>query len=437
MLENLRKVWKTEDLRKKIIYTFLMLLLYRVVSLIPAPGTDHAKIAEIMRGGAGAGNLPLLDLVNMMTGNAFSQMTIMAMGITPYINSSIIMQLLTIAIPALERMQNDESGQGREKIARITRYVTVALAALQAIGLVSVMGYVDKSGVLGWFSYVLVGVSMAGGTALAMWIGERITEKGLGNGISLLIFVGIVSNLFNGIVSNFRSTNGTTSGFIAAVFILVLAVLMTVAVTFVDLGERRIPLNISKQTRGRRVYGGQNTRMTLKVVSVGVLPLIFAYSFMAFPATLIQMIGGKNSNAYIWWESYMGNTSPLYLIITSLLIIAFTFFYSSISFDARKQAEQLKMQGANITGMRGKNVYQYLQNTVNRLNLFAALFLALLAAIPSLISGFVLRGLSASIPFAASSILIAVSVALETVRTVQGEMSIRGIEMDMEKGGFM
>lgn len=437
MLENLRKVWKTEDLRKKIIYTFLMLLLYRVVSLIPAPGTDHAKIAEIMRGGAGAGNLPLLDLVNMMTGNAFSQMTIMAMGITPYINSSIIMQLLTIAIPALERMQNDESGQGREKIARITRYVTVALAALQAIGLVSVMGYVDKSGVLGWFSYVLVGVSMAGGTALAMWIGERITEKGLGNGISLLIFVGIVSNLFNGIVSNFRSTNGTTSGFIAAVFILVLAVLMTVAVTFVDLGERRIPLNISKQTRGRRVYGGQNTRMTLKVVSVGVLPLIFAYSFMAFPATLIQMIGGKNSNAYIWWESYMGNTSPLYLIITSLLIIAFTFFYSSISFDARKQAEQLKMQGANITGMRGKNVYQYLQNTVNRLNLFAALFLALLAAIPSLISGFVLRGLSTSIPFAASSILIAVSVALETVRTVQGEMSIRGIEMDMEKGGFM
>jgi len=436
MLESLRQVWKTEELRKKIIYTFLMLLLYRIVSVIPAPGTNHAMILEIMNGGSATNNLPLLDLVNMMTGNAFSQMTIMAMGITPYINASIIMQLLTIAIPALERLQNDESGQGREKIARITRYVTVGLAALQAIGLVAGLGYVDKNGTLGWFSYVLVGLSMAGGTALAMWIGERITEKGIGNGVSLLIFVGIVSNLFNGIVANFRSTNGTTSGFIAAVFILVLAVLMTVAVTFVELGERRIPLNIAKQTRGRRVYGGQNTRMTLKVVSVGVLPLIFAYSFMAFPGTIVQLCDPDYSSGFAqWWRINMSSTSPLYLIITSLLIIAFTFFYSSISFDARKQAEQLKMQGANITGMRGKNVYQYLQNTVNRLNLFAALFLAVLAAIPSIISSFVPS--MSTIPFAASSILIAVSVALETVRTIQGEMSIRGIEMDMEKGGFM
>ena len=208
MVESLRKMWKITDLRKKLIYTFVMLLIYRLVGVIPAPGVDAARVMS-----STGTNLPLLELVNMMTGNAFSQMTIMAMGITPYINASIIMQLLTIAIPALERMQKDEEGGGREKIARITRYVTVGLAAVQAIGLVAGLGYIKS----GWLNYVLVGVSMAGGSALAMWIGERITDKGIGNGISLLIFVGIISNLFNGIISGFSTafTNGTTSSWIS------------------------------------------------------------------------------------------------------------------------------------------------------------------------------------------------------------------------------
>lgn len=426
MVESLRKMWKITDLRKKLIYTFLMLLLYRLVGVIPAPGVDAARVL-----GSTAQDLPLLQLVNMMTGGNFSQMTIMAMGITPYINASIIMQLLTIAIPALERMQQDEEGGGREKIARITRYVTVGLAAVQAIGLVAGLGYIKA----GWLNYVLVGVSMAGGSALAMWIGERITDKGIGNGISLLIFAGIISNLFNGFISLFSagSANGTTSGWIAAVAILVTMILMTVIVTFVDLGERRIPLQIAKQVKGRRVYGGQSTHMTLKVVSVGVLPLIFAYSFLAFPGTLIQLIGGTQSGAYIWWMTYMNTGSVWYMIISALLIMAFTFFYSSISFDAKRQADQLVMQGAVIPGQRGKNIRQYLQNTVNRLNLFAALFLAIIAAVPTLLTS----GLSARVPFAASSILIAVSVSLETIRTIQGEMSVRGIDMDLENGGFM
>ena len=427
MLESLRKMWKINDLRKKIIYTFLMLVVYRLVGVIPAPGVDAVKVLTSQN----VADLPLLGLVNMMTGNNFSQMTIMAMGITPYINASIIMQLLTIAIPALERMQRDEEGGGREKIARITRYVTVGLAAVQAIGLVASLGFIKS----GWLNYVLVGVSMAGGSALAMWIGERITDKGIGNGISLLIFVGIISNLFNGIISGFSTafTNGTTSSWISAVVIIALCVLMTIVVTFVDLGERRIPLQIAKQVKGRRVYGGQNTHMTLKVVSVGVLPLIFAYSFLAFPATLIQLIGGTSSGAYIWWMTYMNTGSVWYMIVSALLIIAFTFFYSSISFDPKRQAEQLVMQGAVIPGTRGKNIQRYLQNTVNRLNLFAALFLAVLAAVPTLLTS----QLQTQVPFTASSILIAVSVALETIRTVQGEMSIRGIDMDMENGGFM
>ena len=424
MIENLRKMWKIEELRKKILYTFMMLVLFRLVGVIPAPGVDVAKVMSQNN----TSTLPLLELVNMMTGNAFSQMTLMAMGITPYINASIIMQLLTIAIPALERMSKEDDG--REKINRITRYVTVGLAALQAIGLVRGLGYIKA----GWLNYVLVGVSMAGGTALAMWIGERITEKGVGNGVSLLIFVGIISNLFNGIVAGFNTatTTGTTSGWVNLIVIVVTCILMTVIVTFVELGERRIPLQIAKQVKGRRVYGGQNTHMSLKVVSVGVLPLIFAYSFLAFPGTIAQLIDPKAEGWFTrWWLTNMSTGSVWYMVISALLIIAFTFFYSSISFDPKQQAEQLQQQGAVIPGQRGKNIRQYLQNIMNRLNLFAAFFLAILAAVPTLL----LRLAGVQVPFAASSILIAVSVSLETIRTIQGEMSVRGIDMDMD--GFM
>jgi len=426
MIESIRKMWKIEELRKKILYTFFMLVLFRLVGVIPAPGVDVAKVMSQNN----TSTLPLLELVNMMTGNAFSQMTLMAMGITPYINASIIMQLLTIAIPALERMSKEDDG--REKINRITRYVTVGLAALQAIGLVRGLGYIRP----GALNYILVGVSMAGGTALAMWIGERITEKGVGNGISLLIFVGIISNLFNGIVAGFQTatTAGTTSGWVNLLVIVVTCILMTVIVTFVELGERRIPLQIAKQVKGRRVYGGQNTHMSLKVVSVGVLPLIFAYSFLAFPGTIAQLIDPKMNGWFTqWWQSNMYTGSVWYMIISALLIIAFTFFYSSISFDPKQQAEQLQQQGAVIPGQRGKNIRQYLQSIVSRLNLFAALFLAVLAAVPTLL----LRLAGVQVPFAASSILIAVSVSLETIRTIQGEMSVRGIDMDMDNIGFM
>ena len=425
MLESIRKMWRIPDLRNKILYTLGMLLLFRLVGVIPAPGVDAAKVLS-----SKASDLPLLQLVNAMTGSNFANMTIMAMGITPYINASIIMQLLTIAIPALERMQKDEEG-GREKIARITRYVTVALAAVQAIGLVAGLGYIKS----GWYNYVLVGISMAGGSALAMWIGERITEKGVGNGISMLIMAGILSNLFNGIVSGFTnaSANGTSSGWLNLLVIAVMFVIMVIVVTFVDMGERRIPLQIAKQVKGRRVYGGQNTHMSLKVCSVGVLPLIFAYSFLAFPGTLIQLIGGTNSGAYLWWVTHMSTGSVGYMIISALLIMAFTFFYSSISFDPKQQAEQLTMQGAVIPGQRGKNIRGYLQTTVNRLNLFSALFLAVLAAVPTILT----TGLNAQVPFAASSILIAVSVSLETIRAIRAEMSIRGIDSNLDNAGFM
>ena len=418
MLDYIRKLWKIDDLRKKILYTFGMLILFRLVGCIPAPGIDLARL------GMGGNDYPLLDMMNMMTGGAMSQMTIMAMGISPYINSSILMQLLCIALPVLERMQQEEGG--REKINRISRYLTIALAVIQAIGLSNGLGYAKD----GLWNNILIGVSMAGGTALAMWIGERITDKGIGNGISLLIFAGIVSNLFNGIIGGFRAAS-TVTGVIGAVVILVVLVILTFVVTYIDLGERRIPLQIAKQVKGRRVYGGQNTHMTLKVISVGVMPLIFAYSFLSFPGTIAQLV---DSDASGWFtrfcNTHLVNGAWVHLILSALLIFAFTFFYSSISFDAKKQAEQLQQQGATIPGRRGKDIASFLQRTTNRLNLFAALFLSVLAAIPTLM----LSGLSLQVPFAASSMLIAVSVSLETMRTIKGEMSIRGIESDKDNG---
>ncbi len=421
MLEYIRKLWKIEDLRKKILYTFGMLILFRLVGCIPAPGIDVVAVKESLAASQSNG---LLDLMNMMTGGAMSQMTIMAMGISPYINSSIIMQLLCIALPVLERMQQEEGG--REKINRISRYVTIALAVIQAIGLSNGLGF-SKGG----WNNLLIGVSMAGGTALAMWIGERITDKGIGNGISLLIFAGIVSNLFNGIVINGFINASSVTAVLGGVAMLVLLVVLTLVVTYVDLGERRIPLQIAKQVKGRRVYGGQNTHMTLKVVAVGVMPLIFAYSFLSFPGTIAQLV---DSDASGWFtqlcNAHLVNGAWVHLILSAVLIFLFTFFYSSISFDAKKQAEQLQQQGATIPGRRGKDIASYLQRTTNRLNLFAALFLAVLAAIPTLM----LRFTGTQVPFAASSMLIAVSVSLETMRTIKGEMAIRGIESDKDNG---
>ena len=412
MWETLRNAWRVDDLRKKILYTLFMLLIFRLVGVIPAPGVDVAAV----RAQLGSNSLPLLDLVNMMTGNAFSQMTIMAMGITPYINSSIIMQLLTIAIPALERMQK-EGEDGRKKIATITRYVTVGLAVVQAIGLVAGLGYIKA----GWFNYVLVGVSMAGGTSLAMWIGERITEKGIGNGISLLIFAGIVNNLFTGFVSGIGKA-ATPTDWLALLAVLLAAVVMITLVTFVDMGERRIPVQYAKRVVGRKMYGGQSTHIPMKVNSTGVLPLIFAYSFMAFPGTIIQLLGGTQSGIYIWWSRYMGSTSPAYLTITALLIIAFTYFYTSISFNPQDISKNVQQQGGLIPGIRsGKATVDFLKRTSSRLTLFGALFLAILATIPTVLT----VQLQAQVPFAASSLLIAVSVALETTRQMESQLTMR------------
>jgi len=414
MWETFRNAWRVKELRDKLVYTFVMLVIFRLVGVIPAPGVDVARAMAYF--GDPQNNLPLLDLVNMMTGNAFNQMTIMAMGITPYINSSIIMQLLCIAIPALERLQK-EGVEGRKKIQQITRYVTVGLAVLQAIGLVAGLGFIKT----GWWNYALVGISMAGGTALAMWIGERITEKGIGNGVSLLIFAGIISNLFNFLISSFGGAIAGTFSWLSLLVIVLCALVLIVLVTFVDRGERRIPVQYAKRVVGRKMYGGQSTHIPMKVNSTGVLPLIFAYSFMAFPGTIIQLVA-PGSGAAIWWAQNMGSTSVAYNVVTFLLIIAFTYFYTSISFNPQDIAKNIQQQGGMIPGIRsGKNTVDYLARTSNRLTLFGALFLAFLASVPTLMTA----GLQTTIPFAASSLLIAVSVALETTRQLESQLVMR------------
>ncbi len=415
MLETLRNAWRVPELRKKLLYTFFMLLLFRLVGVIPVAGIDLEKLASQIS------NYDALGLVNMMTGNQFGQATIMAMGITPYINASIIMQLLTVAIPALERLQKDGGEEGRKKINRITRYSTVGLAALQAIGIIAGLN-VMKAEYKNFFGYLTIGVIMAGGTALAMWIGERITKNGIGNGISLLIFAGIISNLFNGIVNAVSNVFNNIPGAISNLLIILVTTLIIVAVvTFVDRGERRVPVQYAKRVVGRKMYGGQSTHIPMKVLSVGVLPLIFAYSFMSFPGTVFAMFG-TSSGAYKWWNANMNQYTWGYMVVCALLIIAFAYFYTAITFNPQDIAKNIQQQGGHIPGTRpGQPTIDFLGRISNRLTLFAAIFLAILATVPSVLT--VWR--SVQIPFGASSILIAVSVALESMQQVEAQLTMR------------
>ncbi|NLB90890.1 MAG: preprotein translocase subunit SecY [Clostridiales bacterium] len=415
MWETLRNAWRVPELRKKILYTFLMLLLYRLVGVIIAPGIDYNAVKSAAQGSMAA--LPIFEMMNMLTGSQLSQMTLMAMGITPYINASIIMQLLTIAIPALERLSK-EGKEGQDKINRISRYVTIGLAVVQAIGIAAGLRVIKP----GWYNYALVGLSMAGGTALAMWIGERITEKGIGNGISLLIFAGIISNLFNGYVRMFGGafTATTITPWVNLLGTVVATLLIITVVTFVELGERRIPVQYAKRVVGRKMYGGQSTHIPMKVNSTGVLPLIFAQSFLMFIPTIIQLVA-RGSAADVWIQANMTSTGWLYNVLVFLLIIAFTYFYKSISFNPQDISKNIQQQGGLIPGIRsGKATVDHLSRISNRLTLFGALFLGILATVPT----FLLQ-LGLQIPFAASSMLIAVSVALETTREVESQLITR------------
>ena len=407
MFEKMKNAWRIAELRKKILYTFGMLLVYRLLSVIPVPGMDLSKVSSALD------QFSILGFMNMMTGGSFSQMTIMAMGITPYINSSIILQLLTVAIPSLEKLSK-EGPEGRKKINEYTRYLTVVLAFIQAVGLVFAMRANSRGGI--W--YLVIGLSMAAGTALAMWIGERITENGIGNGISLLIMAGIVSNMFNWAVSAITGIGAGTVSFVAVIVIVLAMLAMIVAITYVDMGERRIGVVYAKRVVGRKMFGGQSTYIPMKLNSTGVMPLIFGFAILQFPATIFAFFPASALNQ--WWSRFQSGFG--YQIVLAVLIIAFTYFYTSITFNPVDISKNLQQNGGTIPGYRqGKQTGDYLARVSGNLTLFSALFLAVLATIPTLLTQ--IFGIRA--PFGASSVLIAVSVGIETIRAIEAQMALR------------
>ncbi|MCI6269511.1 MAG: preprotein translocase subunit SecY [Clostridiales bacterium] len=407
MLEKMKSAWRIPELRKKIIYTFGMLLVYRLLCVIPVPGIDIGTVAAAVK------DYSILDFMNMMTGGSFQNMSIMAMGITPYINSSIILQLLTVAVPSLEKLAK-EGPEGRKKITEWTRYLTVVLAFIQAVGLVFAMRANSYGGI--W--YVVIGISMAAGTALAMWIGERITENGIGNGISLLIMAGVVSNMFNWGRQAIVGVAAGTVGILPVLVVVIAFVAMIVVITYVDMGERRIPVQYAKRMVGRKMYGGQSTHIPMKINSTGVMPLIFGFAILQFPATVFAFFPTSGIN--MWWNSFQNGI--WYQIVLAVLIIAFTYFYTSITFNPIDISKNMQQNGGIIPGIRqGRATSDYLAKVSGRLTLFSALFLAVLATIPTIIT----RVFGIRAPFAASSVLIAVSVALETLRQVEAQMVMR------------
>ena len=415
MLETLRNAWKIAELRKKIIYTLLMLLVYRLLCFIPVPGVDTTFVKTAVD------TYGLLGFINSMTGSDLANYTIMAMGITPYINASIILQLLTVAIPALEEL-NKQGTEGRKKIAQYTRYLTVGLGFLQALALTIGLRANASGGLLSLF---VIGFCLAAGTAIAMWIGERITENGIGNGISLLIFSGIIANFARSISSSIYTMivypETITLASIGSMVIVVLtSLLLIVGVVFVDMGERRLPVQYAKRMVGRKMYGGQSTHIPLKVNSSGVLPLIFASAIMQFPGTILAFF--PNSSAYAWWNANVSYTGVLYQLIFAVLIFAFTFFYNAITFNPGEIAKNMQQNGGMIPGIRqGKPTADFIAKISKRITLFGAIFLAVLAVVPTILYGL----FSINLPFAASSLLIAVSVAMETSRQIESQMLMR------------
>ncbi len=414
MFKTISNAWKIPEIRQKIIFTLLMVLVYRIGSAIPTPGVNPEFIASQVA------NYDILGFYNLMSGGALANMRVFALGIVPYINASIIMNLLTVAIPKLERLAK-EGDDGRKKIASITRYLGVILGLVQAIGIMAGLGpdAVEKNA--NWFTYVTIVACLTAGTALIMWIGERITEKGIGNGISLLIFISIVSGMPQMGLSLFESMSKGTTEFWAFILLVVAAFAIILAITFVDLGERRISVQYAKRVVGRKMYGGQSTHIPMKVNQSGVMPLIFAMTIIAFPGMIAQFF--PEGEFFKWYQLYAGPGSVLYTVIFALLILFFSYFYSQIAFNPVDVSKNLQQNGGFIPGIRpGKPTSDYLAKILSRITLFGAIFLALVATVPTLMGSIVPV---INITFGATSLLIMVSVSLETTKQLEAQMMMR------------
>ena len=443
MFKTIKNAIKTPEVRKKLLYTLLLIVVFRFGCYIVVPGVDSFAMAEQMQSSTSS----LAGLIDTISGGAFSRLSIFAMSITPYITASIVIQLLGWIIPSLEKMMKEGGEVAKAKINKYTKIVTLVLATIEALGL-----YISYSrgytGVFinpGFLTGAIVVLTLVTGTSILMWLGEQITNKGIGNGISMLIFVGIVSSLPSGLVTlaNVILTGGgiSTKGILIALTILVGAVLLVAGVVFVQQAERRIPVQYAKKVVGRKMYGGQNTHIPLKLAMAGVMPVIFASSFMTFPAMLIQIfaadkIGGTGflaglynfsiatSSSQVGWGYSLANA-----IVYFLLIVGFTFFYTFATFNPAEVSTNIKQNGGFIPSVRpGKPTTEYLKNVLIKLTCFGAIFLSLIAILPML-----LRFTSLNIAFGGTSILIVVGVALETVQQLESQLVVRHYKGFLDK----
>ena len=421
MLQTLRNAWKIEELRKKILFTLVIILLYRLGNAIPVPDVNIALLNAYFA----QQQSTILGLLDVMSGGAFSNATIFALSIQPYINASIIIQLLCIAIPSLERLSKEGGEEGRKKIASITRYATVAIGLLQGFAYYMLimnnnMLNADAQGI--WSAIVII-LTFTSGSALIMWLGEQITEFGIGNGISMILFASIISRLPTSLITTVRNITAGKLQWWLALLMLIGAIAMIVLIVYVNDAERRIPVQYAKRVVGRKMYGGQSTHLPMKVNMSGVMPIIFAQSIASLPATVAALFAGKTDG---WVNTWFANNSIPYAIIYFLLIIFFAYFYSTIQFNPVEVANNLKKNGGYIPGFRpGKPTSEFIQKVLNKITLFGAIYLGIIAIVPILISHFSNAAALTGLSLGGTSIIIVVGVALETVRALEAQMLMR------------
>ena len=421
MLQTLRNAWKIEELRKKILFTLVIILLYRLGNAIPVPDVNIALLNAYFA----QQQSTILGLLDVMSGGAFSNATIFALSIQPYINASIIIQLLCIAIPSLERLSKEGGEEGRKKIASITRYATVAIGLIQGFAYYMLimnnnMLNADAQGI--WSAIVII-LTFTSGSALIMWLGEQITEFGIGNGISMILFASIISRLPTSLITTVRNITAGNLQWWLALLMLIGAIAMIVLIVYVNDAERRIPVQYAKRVVGRKMYGGQSTHLTMKVNMSGVMPIIFAQSIASLPATVAALFAGKTDG---WVNTWFANNSIPYAIIYFLLIIFFAYFYSTIQFNPVEVANNLKKNGGYIPGFRpGKPTSEFIQKVLNKITLFGAIYLGIIAIVPILISHFSNAAALTGLSLGGTSIIIVVGVALETVRALEAQMLMR------------
>ncbi len=423
MFQTIKNAWKIPDLRKKLIFTLLMIIIFRFGSVIPVPFLSSEVISQLVSAG---GEDSLLNLLNTFSGGAFSDATIFAMSITPYINASIIMQLLTVAIPALERLSK-EGMEGRKKIAQWSRYVTIVLGLIQAWGLYMALrnSITVPDSVPKWLAGLTIILTFTAGTAFLMWLGEQINDKGIGNGISIIIFAGIVSRGPQLVLTVKSYLEMGKLNWIGAVVLFVVALVVVALVVMMNDAERRIPVQYSKRVVGRKVYGGQSTHIPIKVAGAGVMPIIFAMSIMAFPSTIAGFFGKTASNTTGFWHFILNALSSshwFYGILYFLLILFFTYFYTAIQYNPIEMANNMKKNGGFIPGIRpGKTTSDFISKSLSKITLAGAVFLGLIAVFPIFLS----QAAGISISIGGTSLLIVVGVALETVKQMESQMVMR------------